>query len=899
MRRVPIIIVIAAAIGGVVWWLFQGPKPAPPVIPATSTPVTIAQPESAPQSMPAERKITPTSLVEPAAEPASRSATTAVMRGRCVDAVTGAGLPGCTTTLRGNGQEPWTGPTPVVTGADGRFEIRFDPPPSYAFFLSIEVERRATMMGRFSNLKPASVTDVGDVAMIPATAMKGRVVDEGGTPQPRVSLYLDLEGAKQVARGSVGLHSSLNVISKPDGVLAFWAPLSAGSWKVRVRAPFELVGPATVTIAEGEAERFLEVKVRMPSDSEAIIGVVRDDAGNPVPNADIDIEPRNDNAAHISEMISSDRDGAFRIQRANPKYEGTPSVTAKRTGYEASEPVRCPWGTNDVVLVVRRGLSVEVVVTDGDENKPLDRYGVRCFPLVRMERRMPRAKGMSFSHGGTDPMAAQLRERGLHSDGVLRLGGVRRGRQLLLVEPEGREWAPSSFREFEMTESGAPHQEITVWRSVKKTVRVKRKDGTPVEKTEVDVVRPASDKPVDQWTHEVIVRDLGSLTNWGALRIAGGDTGADGTVDIAAPPHEPLVLRVLGPGHLPVIREVDFAVAGPIIDVVVTSGATFTGRILPAEILPQLQSGLADQPEERRPQGRLMGLDPGIRLRKPGSERIEFPTGFEAAALDSNGEFRLEAVPAGVWQVLLRYSESTGGGGGMTSSTTGEHVIGKIDLADGDERKETYDLSRLLKAELDGTVTVDGKPLDEGTITFEGKRERSDPDSQRLLRQNVKVSGGRFQVALWPSQYRALIQFAENGQRRFMHDVQLFPLAAGERVARSFDFRSSVLDLRVLASDGVTPVAGAEPLQIQVPDSEWDVWVTKTDAQGVTKVEDLPALTVTVTAWPKRLSSSESRGQAMRANIERLNDSRVQVATIAITPPLTTATIVLPASLGY
>jgi hypothetical protein len=132
-----------------------------------------------------------------------------------------------------------------------------------------------------------------------------------------------------------------------------------------------------------------------------------------------------------------------------------------------------------------------------------------------------------------------------------------------------------------------------------------------------------------------------------------------------------------------------------------------------------------------------------------------------------------------------------------------------------------------------------------------------------------------------------------------MHDVQSFRLAPGEKVARSFDFRSSVLELRVLASDGVTPMAGVEPLLIRVPDSEWDVWVKKTDAQGVTRVEDLPGLTVNVLAWPKRLSSSESRVKVIRTNVERLGDSLVQVATIAITPPLTTATIVLPASLGY
>ena len=428
---------------------------------------------------------------------------------------------------------------------------------------------------------------------------------------------------------------------------------------------------------------------------------------------------------------------------------------------------------------------------------------------------------------------------------------------------------------------------------MKKTLRVKRKDGRAVEGTEVDVIRRTSDRPIDELSQVLPIAQVSHLNDWAGLLLAQGTTGKEGTVELAAPPHELLFVRVLGPGHAPAVLEVDFASAGPIIDVVVTAGATLTGQILPPEILPQLNHKLG-MAEGEREGGRFAAS--GVLLRRDGPEKFEFPDGFSVAPIAEDGTFRLDEIPPGAWDVRLRYSEPTGGGG----STMGTHVIGRVELADGEERKATFDLAYLLKGEIEGTITLDGKPLEKGTVTFEGTRESSAAEDRRIQRQNVEVANGKFRAALWPAQYRAMIQFQKDGEGRLMHDADVFRLVAGAKVTKSFDFRSSILKLRVLASDGLTPLAGLKALQIEVPDSVWTIGVKATDAQGNTEVEGLPGMTVTVKAWPKRLSSSESRSAYYRqSSSEPAENPIVQVAAIAITPPLTTATIVLPASAGY
>jgi hypothetical protein len=471
---------------------------------------------------------------------------------------------------------------------------------------------------------------------------------------------------------------------------------------------------------------------------------------------------------------------------------------------------------------------------------------------------------------------------------------VARGIQVLIVEPAGDEWAPSAPKEFEVTDSGAPRQEVTVWRNVKKTIRVKRRDGTPVAKSKVELLRPKADTPVEDNTYAFDAGRL-AMVSGGALLIAEGPTAEDGTLELAGPPRERLVIRALGPGHLPAIRELDFGAAEGVIEIVVGSGATFSGTIRPLELIPQLGTEPPPHRNYTWPRGSFSGVF--IRRRIPGARAQEYPLGDATAPIEADGTFRLDGIPAGAWEVFLRYTAPREQGIGTHEA----HKIGRVDLVDGQERRENYDLGHLLQAELEGVVTRDGGPLEEGSVVvFEGTRDAPDGESLKQRSQGIKVqAGGKFRATLWPAEYCIVAYPKGSTPGRAVYGSEIFRIGAGEKLTKTFDVRSSVLKLRFVASDGVTPVSGIT-LELDVPKKAWS-WPTRpTDADGRLEIDGLPERPITILAWPRNLATEEARRAHYKEhNLWPGDEVKVRVETITVTPPETSRTIVLPASAGY
>jgi Carboxypeptidase regulatory-like domain len=904
MMRLVVALVVAAAIAVIAWWLLHGSTPAAPGAPGQSELPAVgagAQPESAPQSSPLDRKIRPAAFVESRAAEQSElpGVAAAEFRGRCVDAVSRRPLAGCVAKVHGweanservdlyvarHGPIAWKDPADVVTGADGRFEVRFAPPPPYQFVLTLSAPARANMEGRWFEVKPGAVIDVGDVPMPPGTTVSGRIVDESETIQPGASVTFTFQGPTPAAKSGdssspvVGPRNSFHTGSRPDGTFVLHSPMQAGTYALEV-ANRKVLEPATVEMREGEAERAIDVKLRAESDAETIEGVVRDDQGNPVRGASVDCDPRGADSRGTFRIVTSGRDGAFRIVRVNQDPQAEVTISARRTGYEPSaEPVKARWGARDVVLVLRRGRTVQVAVRDGDRNQPLERYGVRCFPA-------PSFMGFRSSEDG------RLRERGEHAEGVLDLGEVPRGRQLLIVEPEGPEWGPSVAQEFEMTDAGAPRQEVTVWRNLEKTVRVKRHDGAPVAGSKLDLLRKVSERPIDQETYTVSPGQLAMMSGGvHAIKLSAGETAPDGTVRIAGPPRERLVLRALGPGHVPLVREIELTAGEEVIELVVSSGATFAGRLLPPEVLKQI---VGPDPPPPRPGRPARGSSSGVFLRQKAT-RLEHPVG-NTASLEQDGSFRIEGAGAGKWEVHLRYPEPMGGGGAILKS----HHLGAVELVDGQERRQDYDLSNFVKAEIEGTVTLDGEPLEDATVGFHGARVLPDGEAELDTVFMRLKPGGKFTMALWPGDYRLAAHVARGKRSQTLFDDEVVTIAPGQKLAKAFDLPKSVSKLRVVGTDGSTPLGGVV-LMFEIPKAPWPVNSLPTNAEGTVDVEGLPRGPIPVFVWPKDLSTSEAQIEFLRRRAGRgiPKDALVRVTTITITPPETSAMVVLPASSGY
>lgn len=199
MRKLVLVALAALAIAVlVVLWSRSEPRPSTRIVAEVATP-------SGPATAPAENLATTASpardvavpLVVAANAPAATIATTKIdsrarVLGRCVfeDGAPAAevviavhGWAGNSERARRHGTpSDWTDPT-TTSGADGRFELRFDPPRAFQFTLDAKLAGFVEASWRWVELEPGSTTDLGDVLLARGGTITGRIVDRAGVVQ--------------------------------------------------------------------------------------------------------------------------------------------------------------------------------------------------------------------------------------------------------------------------------------------------------------------------------------------------------------------------------------------------------------------------------------------------------------------------------------------------------------------------------------------------------------------------------------------------------------------------------------------------------------------------------------------------------------------------------------------
>ena len=686
----------------------------------------------------------------------------AVVRGRCVSAETKAPIAGCTVKFDGrprnsqamelHGPVEWKDPDPFVTESDGRFEIKFVPPPPFQHSLDIQAPGRVPRTARWGAFRPGQEVDLGDITMQVGLAVTGRVVDEGGNPVATVGVRLtDLplranDGAANNSRGGW---------SDESGNFTVSVPIPPGTWPLRVSARgFRHIRPQSVRVSKDMPDLVVVVR-KIP----LITGVAVDELGKPVVRASIEAQT----AAGWRCSSWTRKDGTFRLYARRDPI--SPIVSFRTSGWHgACEPFqeerRVEWGSRDVRLVLRRGLSLEVVVVERGSGKPVERYAVSCHAT----------RATSSSETGA-------RLGGTHEGGQVVVDGIWRGENFIKVFPNDIALLPSERIKFTAHETGIAPLRIEVDRMQKLTVHLsdERNRGVPGSQIEV-LLQGTSPLNVESWASNIkrgSSMSLSSDPNYVPHQVcATAKTGSDGTASVFAPFNgRKIALRALGPGHRPFLeKDVTFSKEGQVLRLRAPAGARLTGTVSnrgasASELGVQLQVGRAQIPRNHKP-----------------------------LALAKDGTFVFEDLPIGEGTLWLHQKRGRQWRQIVLSRT-------KVQLTAGKTTQVSIDVRKFMPGRVTGRALVDGRPPKNASVhlrgaSFEGPYKLDEH--------------GRFVArAVQPGTYRAFLLLQDKSRRRTtaIPGKESFKLEPGAQLDRVFVFEHLKLRIRLLQPDGKTPVA--------------------------------------------------------------------------------------------
>ena len=574
----------------------QVPAGAAPAEAAGSTELVAPSREPVPASEPQERD--PGARTKPSSAPSEGLVT---IRGRCIVAATRLPLAGTKAVLRGDprgaeemakhGPVQWRAPEPATGDADGRFTLRFAPPPPFQFSLDLSAEGFAPRTGRWLSLVPGADVDLGEIELTKGYVVSGRVVDQEGKPVPKTSVGV-MRLPLPLAPGMVANDFRWG-FSNDRGEFVIKAPIPVGTWPLEVHGPGQHLGPDVVVVREGRGADPLPIVVRS---TPVISGIVVDETGVPVPR--VTLKAAGSGAGHMISAGTRDDDGTFVLRALDV---GSPPISI-----EVSDPGPCEpgeatgtvaWGTKDVRIVLERALSVELLVVEKETGDPVETYAVVCHATRSCEGR---------------PCGPRL--GGQHPGGRVVVDKVWRGENVLVVQPNDPALAPSAQLAFIAADGGTRPLRVELERKAGFPVLVTGRGGAAVAGAKVELF-------------EGIETPAGPVP----LPIFEATTDTHGRAILHALRDAKLAeVRVRGPGHAPRVVKLGAEVPRRI---ELEPGASIEGLLVPAAVLgwkPRIQAWPAGDPMPLA----TVGMD------------------FQAQPpVSADGKFRLTDLAPGEWIV--------------------------------------------------------------------------------------------------------------------------------------------------------------------------------------------------------------------------------------------------------
>lgn len=743
--------------------------------------------------------------------------------GRCIDARLRHPLVGCAVTIAAAGARIAPAVT-VFTDSAGRFSRNVETPAARRLSVAIAMAGRVGMRGLLATL-PAAVhaVDLGDIALALGTRLLVRVESERGRALPGVRVRF----TRRLAGETPALRPVGDVILESDasGTIATGEPVARGAWTIRVPGHLELIRPLMpLEIAGDQAVQRATIVVRSPDPAGSITGVVLDSSGHPVEGAEVRAEA---GRATTGGVAVTDERGAFHVVRASDGGESVRLRVRRASGFDdLLSPASYEWGSRGVVLRLRRAGAILLTVVAADTARPVEHFAVHWFQVDTARGRPAGSRGAAAHHRG----------------GIATVEGVPGGHIRLVVAPGGREFAPSD--PVELDHAGDPTAlRIALERRRELPVRVVFGDGRPVQGTALELVRPGGDASVSLHTHGLDPSRRAELAQPDAHALLLDESTTDRSgravlrwIESAAP----LAIRVLGPGHLPVVEHGVVVRSGAErLEIVVHRGATFSGVVRPRSVLEALGRG---QLGNRGPQG------PTMVLTYLGDRTLPGRSSRRVQRLGWTGEFEFTGLRAGRWAVMFRNQSFDP----KRVSNLASAQFAPILLSPDTELRAEYDIGDLAPATLRGQVMLDGRPAAERRIELVRVSSAGGGPFVQVGSTSVVTDRAGFFVAaaIRPGRYHAAVPApVQNGRRQTrLMCPEAIVLVPGADVSRRCHIRAGVLEVQITDARGEP---ASERYFIVHSDRTGFRTTERTDAAGVLRVDPIAAGSYTISVGPR------------------------------------------------
>ncbi len=559
-----------------------------------------------------------------------------VVRGRFVDADTGAPLPRCEVRLTGHqgtgyalawAAGDWCDPEPVTTGDDGRFRFVVHVPAAdrlpddnrYHIDASHPMHLRWFSHCTFEVAQALGTIDYGDVKLPAGVRPRIRCVDRTGKLQPGVRLTLR---AQDIANWSadtpeLGPHSWITGgtvgTTDIDGYLHLRDPVRAGAWTIQVTGRTAVTKETTFTLPSREP---IDVVVEALPAHGAITGRIVDDRGEPVARAMLSTKGSSAGSCY------SLRDGRFFLLRADDQQDDTAVVSmARNSRYDRwAQVATLSWGDDNAVITIPAVAPVSFEVTTS-AGAPCEDFNLYCLPVDQQAAAEPLRLAGTFANGRVEADLAP-------------------GDYKVLVFPRSAAAAPTDWVEITVHAPQEPIRlqvPVPVARAVKVTC-----DGKPVENALVEVItgnEPGADdfvRPLPSMARPLRLVD--------SLCVASARTTAGGIAALAVPAEAGAAwLRVSGRTIQTKVVHVP-AWPATAVEIAAEAGAVLAGSITPVDALFALDPDDTEERARKSIYSHQRSYAPWLIIEAGGTRQ---------ARVDLHGHFEIRGLPPGKARVRL------------------------------------------------------------------------------------------------------------------------------------------------------------------------------------------------------------------------------------------------------